>query len=67
LGGHEGLCRCHGRGWWQVTTTTCSETIGRAARGSHHLKSELISEITKSLLQMMTSMIMHNHILLALK
>jgi hypothetical protein len=41
LGGHEGLRRCHGRGWWLVTTTTCSETVGRAARGSHHLKSEL--------------------------
>jgi hypothetical protein len=41
LGGHEGLRRRHGRGWQQVTATTCSETIGRVARGSHHLKSEL--------------------------
>jgi hypothetical protein len=41
LGGHKGLRRCHGRGWRQVTTTTCSETVRRAARGSHHLKSEL--------------------------
>jgi hypothetical protein len=41
LGGHEGLRRCHGRGWWQVTITIRSKTVGRAARGSHHLKSEL--------------------------
>jgi hypothetical protein len=40
LGGHEGLRWRHGRGWWQVTTTTRSKTVGRAARGSHHLKSE---------------------------
>jgi hypothetical protein len=40
LGGHESLRRVHGRGWRQVTTTTRSKTVGRAARGSHHLKSE---------------------------
>jgi hypothetical protein len=40
LGGHEGLRRRHGRGWRQVTATTFSETVGRAARGSHHLKCE---------------------------
>jgi hypothetical protein len=28
LGGHEGLRRRHGRGWRQVTATTCSETVG---------------------------------------
>jgi hypothetical protein len=40
LHGHEGLRRCHGRCWWQVTTTVRSEPIGRVARGSHHLKCE---------------------------
>jgi hypothetical protein len=40
LVGHEGLRRCHGRGWRQVTATTRSKTVGRAACGSHHLKSE---------------------------
>jgi hypothetical protein len=38
LRGHEGLRRHHGRWWRQVTTTFRSEPVGRAARGSHHLK-----------------------------
>jgi hypothetical protein len=40
LHGHESLCRRHG--WWrrQVTATGRSEPVGRAARGSHHLKCE---------------------------
>jgi hypothetical protein len=40
LRGHEGLRRRHGRWWWQVTATAHSEPVGRAARGSHHLKCE---------------------------
>jgi hypothetical protein len=40
LRGHEGLRWCHGRWWRQVTATVCSEPVGRAARGSHHLKCE---------------------------
>jgi hypothetical protein len=40
LGGHEGLRQRHGQGWRQLTATTCSKTVGRAARGSHHLKCE---------------------------
>jgi hypothetical protein len=35
LRGHEGLRRFHGRRWRQVAAT-----VGRAARGSHHLKCE---------------------------
>jgi hypothetical protein len=40
LCGHEGLRRCHGQWWRQVTATARSEPVGRAARGSHHLKCE---------------------------
>jgi hypothetical protein len=40
LSSHEGLRRCHGRRWRQVTTTSRPEPVGRAARGSHHLKCE---------------------------
>jgi hypothetical protein len=40
LRSHEGLRRCHGRWRRQVTATVHSETIGRAACGSHHLKCE---------------------------
>jgi hypothetical protein len=40
LCGHEGLRRCHGRWWRQVTATVRSEPVRRAARGSHHLKCE---------------------------
>jgi hypothetical protein len=40
LSGHKGLRRRHGRWWWEITTTGCSETVGRATRGSHHLKCE---------------------------
>jgi hypothetical protein len=38
LGGHEGFRWRHGRWWRQVTATVRSEPVGRAARGSHHLK-----------------------------
>jgi hypothetical protein len=40
LGGHEGLRRRHGWWWRQVTATSRSESVGRAVRGSHHLKCE---------------------------
>jgi hypothetical protein len=40
LSGHEGLLWCPGRRWRQVTATSRSEPVGRAARGSHHLKCE---------------------------
>jgi hypothetical protein len=42
LSGHEGLRQCHGRRWRQVTATGRSEPVGRAARGSHHLKCEAL-------------------------
>jgi hypothetical protein len=38
LRGHKSLRRRHGRWWRQVSTTVRSEPVGRAARGSHHLK-----------------------------
>jgi hypothetical protein len=40
LSGHEGLQRRHGRWRQQVAATGRSEPVGRAARGSHHLKCE---------------------------
>jgi hypothetical protein len=38
LRGHENLRRRHGWWRWQVAATGHSETVGRAARRSHHLK-----------------------------
>jgi hypothetical protein len=40
LSGHKCLRRRHGRRWWQFTATGRSKPVGRAARGSHHLKCE---------------------------
>jgi hypothetical protein len=40
LRGHESLRQCHGWWRWQVAATGRSETVGRAARGSHLLKCE---------------------------
>jgi hypothetical protein len=37
---HEGLRQRHGRWWRQVPPTARSGPVGRAARGSHHLKCE---------------------------
>jgi hypothetical protein len=51
LSGHEGLRRCHGLWWRQVTATGRSEPVGGAARGSHHLKCAFISHIAKILLR----------------
>jgi hypothetical protein len=51
LRGHEGLRRCHGWWWKQVTATVRSEPVGRAARGSHHLKCEPLLDTAKILLR----------------
>jgi hypothetical protein len=51
LSGHEGLRRRHGRRWRQVATTGRSKPVGRAARGSHHLKCEPLLDTAKILLR----------------
>jgi hypothetical protein len=52
LSGHEGLRRRHGRWQRQVTASGRSKPIGRAARGSHHLKCEpLLDTYPKSYLE----------------
>jgi hypothetical protein len=62
LSGHEGLQWYHGRRWRQVTATGRSEPVGRAPRGSHHLKCEPLLDIyPESYSEMTTSAIMHNH------
>jgi hypothetical protein len=40
LSGHKSLRRRHGQWWRQITATGRSKPVGRAARGSHHLKCE---------------------------
>jgi hypothetical protein len=40
LRGHGSLRWRHGWRWRQVAATGRSEPVGRAARGSHHLKCE---------------------------